>query len=167
MFIVSYQRCAIPDPLIEVVKTSSVSPRLWTRVARQRERFLHWRRINSIYFFGIDVESSRRDGWTDKWKYVARTDLSNIRRCIKDSHSLSLLEFTNTLVAVFFFFLHHVAFLFRLFPHSHILFPCFSLVPLGRSLQVLENLFAQSGNILSSSRNLTDEQDVTYRREQS
>lgn len=78
------------SPLIEVVKTSNISRR-WpgSYIAWRRKRLVHSRRTNSIYFFDIGVESSWRDGWTDKWMYVARMGLSSILRCVKDSRSLS------------------------------------------------------------------------------
>lgn len=80
------------------------------------------RRTNSIYFFDTGAESSRRDGWTDKWMYVAHTVLSSIRGCVKDSRSP--LESSNALVergSIFFFSLL-VPLSFRLFRRSYILF---------------------------------------------
>lgn len=113
-------------PLIEVVKTSNVSRR-WpgSYIARRRKRLVHSRRTNSIYFFDIGVESSWRDGWTDKWMYMARTGLSSIRRCVKDSRSLFL--YSNPRIHWLeeprYFFLSPSCLFFRLFPHSRILFP--------------------------------------------
>lgn len=71
-------------------------------------------------FSDTGAESSRRDGWTGKWMYVAHTVLSSIRGCVKDSRSL--LESSNTLVergSIFFSFL-------SLFPFVYFVLRTFS-----------------------------------------
>lgn len=136
-------------PLIEVVKTWSVSRRSYAPIARRTTtRIKLSRRTNSIYFFDTGAESSRQDGWTDKWMYVApysslehRGDAS---RTPALSLTLQILECVGrTRLDIFFLFL---SFSFRLFRRSYhpflsLLSPSCAIVPLERSLQVLEDLF--------------------------
>lgn len=169
----SYQRCTTPGPLIEVVKTWSVSRRSYLCPDRtpcdnhENGHDVPIQFISSTLALNPHGEMDRRiNGCTWPMQFsrasedASRTPalLSNPRmrwsneaRYFFFSSCLSFLSFISSFVHSFLFFysLHRA----RLCPSS------------GHSRY--SKTSSQSRNILSTSGNFTDVQDVTYRREQS
>lgn len=139
---------------------------------------------DSIYFFDIGVESSRgeMDGWLNGYTQTVWFFLSllysflfsNVPGYVKDSPAFSLVW---SLLDTSTYRTRLDTFLFlspRLFPsitpssflHASphpLLFPvACDFVPLVSGHSWYSRISRQSGNILSSSRNLTDAQDVMY-----
>lgn len=168
----SYQRCTTLGSLIEVVKTSSVSRRSYARVAcRATTRITRDVPIQFISSALVLNPHGEMDGRINgcTWGPYSSLEHPGMRQGLP----LSLLESSNALVergSIFFLFLSLVSF------HSFIssfIHPLFfyslhraRLCPSSGHPRYSKTS-SQSGNILSSSGNLINEQNVTYRREQS
>lgn len=72
----SYQRCTTPGPFNRSRKNLECFSTILCPDRTPCDNANNSRLTNSIYFFDTGAESSRRDGWTDKWMYVAHAVLS-------------------------------------------------------------------------------------------